>query len=67
MTSLALGPASRESVSPISGIQQRKSASQLMKDYPLVMDTKLKIIEILQVKIFLTTKSGRIFIMKYFK
>lgn len=49
MTSLALGQVSRESVAPISGIQQRKSASQLMKDYPLVMDTKLKIIEILQV------------------
>lgn len=28
--------------------QQRKSVTQLMKEYPLVMDTKLKIIEILQ-------------------
>lgn len=29
-------------------VQQRKSVSQLIKEYPLVMDTKLKIIEILQ-------------------
>lgn len=34
-------------VSPIT-VQQRKSVTQLMKEYPLVMDTKLKIIEILQ-------------------
>lgn len=36
-------------VSPSSiAVQQRKSVTQLMKEYPLVMDTKLKIIEILQ-------------------
>uniref|UniRef100_A0A182YFI7 Inositol 1,4,5-trisphosphate receptor n=1 Tax=Anopheles stephensi TaxID=30069 RepID=A0A182YFI7_ANOST len=46
MTSLTLGPISTAIVSPT--IQHRKSVSQLMKEYPLVMDTKLKIIEILQ-------------------
>lgn len=35
-------------VTPAISVQQRKSVSQLMKEYPLVMDTKLKIIEILQ-------------------
>lgn len=45
MTSFALGPVSRSVVSPTVG--QQKSA---MKEYPLVMDTKLKIIEILQVR-----------------
>lgn len=47
MTSLTLGPVGTAIVTP-SG-QQRKSVTQLMKEYPLVMDTKLKIIEILQV------------------
>ncbi|XP_058054159.1 inositol 1,4,5-trisphosphate receptor [Anopheles bellator] len=46
MTSLTLGPISTAIVSPT--IQHRKSVSQLLKEYPLVMDTKLKIIEILQ-------------------
>lgn len=46
MTSLTLGPMSP--VSPIPTIQRSKSVSQLLKEYPLVMDTKLKIIEILQ-------------------
>lgn len=46
MTSLTLGPISTAIVSPT--IQQRKSVSAYMKEYPLVMDTKLKIIEILQ-------------------
>ncbi|XP_055609347.1 inositol 1,4,5-trisphosphate receptor isoform X4 [Uranotaenia lowii] len=46
MTSLTLGPISTAIVSP--NIQHRKSVSQYMKEYPLVMDTKLKIIEILQ-------------------
>ncbi|XP_035787416.1 inositol 1,4,5-trisphosphate receptor-like isoform X2 [Anopheles albimanus] len=46
MTSLTLGPISTSIVAPT--IQHRKSVSQLMKEYPLVMDTKLKIIEILQ-------------------
>lgn len=35
-------------VTPAISVQQRKSVTQLMKEYPLVMDTKLKIIEILQ-------------------
>lgn len=35
-------------VTPSISIQQRKSVGQLLKEYPLVMDTKLKIIEILQ-------------------
>lgn len=42
MTSLALGPMKTPP------IQRSKSVSQIMKEYPLVMDTKLKIIEILQ-------------------
>ncbi|XP_065090609.1 inositol 1,4,5-trisphosphate receptor isoform X2 [Ochlerotatus camptorhynchus] len=46
MTSLTLGPISTALVSP--NIQHRKSVSQYLKEYPLVMDTKLKIIEILQ-------------------
>ncbi|XP_058465065.1 inositol 1,4,5-trisphosphate receptor isoform X5 [Malaya genurostris] len=46
MTSLTLGPISTAIVSP--NIQQRKSVSHYMREYPLVMDTKLKIIEILQ-------------------
>lgn len=49
MTSLALGPIGTAMVSPSSiAVQQRRSVTQLMKEYPLVMDTKLKIIEILQ-------------------
>lgn len=49
MTSLALGPIGTAMVSPSSiAVQQRKSVTLLMKEYPLVMDTKLKIIEILQ-------------------
>lgn len=48
MTSLALGPIGTAMVSPNIAVQQRKSVTQLMKEYPLVMDTKLKIIEILQ-------------------
>lgn len=46
MTSLTLGPMSP--VSAIPTVKRSKSVSQLMKEYPLVMDTKLKIIEILQ-------------------
>lgn len=49
MTSLTLGPVGTAIVTPTISAQQRKSVSQLMKEYPLVMDTKLKIIEILQV------------------
>lgn len=49
MTSLTLGPVGTAIVSPAISVQQRKSVTQLMKEYPLVMDTKLKIIEILQV------------------
>lgn len=48
MTSLALGPLSPTIAAPTIAIQQRKSVTQLMREYPLVMDTKLKIIEILQ-------------------
>lgn len=44
MGAVMLGPI----VTPAISVQQRKSVSQLMKEYPLVMDTKLKIIEILQ-------------------
>lgn len=46
MTSLALGPAGRNVVTTNAG---QHGKSQYMKEYPLVMDTKLKIIEILQV------------------
>lgn len=46
MTSLTLGPVGRVVVS--SNTNQSK-VSQFLKEYPLVMDTKLKIIEILQV------------------
>lgn len=49
MTSLALGPVGTAIVSPTISVKQRKSVTQMMKEYPLVMDTKLKIIEILQV------------------
>lgn len=49
MTSLTLGPIGSAIVSPTISVQQRKSVTQMMKEYPLVMDTKLKIIEILQV------------------
>lgn len=45
MTQLTLGGLSQKSVPTI---QRSKSMSQLLKEYPLVMDTKLKIIEILQ-------------------
>ncbi|KAM7363236.1 inositol 1,4,5,-trisphosphate receptor isoform 1-T15 [Cochliomyia hominivorax] len=48
MTSLALGSVGQVMATPAISLQQRKSVSQLMKEYPLVMDTKLKIIEILQ-------------------
>lgn len=48
MTSLTLGPVGTAIVTPSISVQQRKSVTQLMKEYPLVMDTKLKIIEILQ-------------------
>ncbi|EDW76206.1 uncharacterized protein Dwil_GK15332 [Drosophila willistoni] len=48
MTSLALGSMGQAIAAPAIALQQRKSVSQLMKEYPLVMDTKLKIIEILQ-------------------
>ncbi|XP_001359354.3 inositol 1,4,5-trisphosphate receptor isoform X2 [Drosophila pseudoobscura] len=48
MTSLALGSVGQAIAAPSMALQQRKSVSQLMKEYPLVMDTKLKIIEILQ-------------------
>lgn len=48
MTSLTLGPVGTAIVSPSISIKQRKSVTQMMKEYPLVMDTKLKIIEILQ-------------------
>ncbi|XP_039495318.1 inositol 1,4,5-trisphosphate receptor isoform X3 [Drosophila santomea] len=48
MTSLALGSVGQAIAAPTISLQQRKSVSQLMKEYPLVMDTKLKIIEILQ-------------------
>lgn len=50
MTSLTLGAAGLgRSVIPAA---VQKTPSQLKKEFPLVMDTKLKIIEILQVKIF---------------
>lgn len=48
MTSLTLGPIGTAMVTPAISVHQRKSVTQLMKEYPLVMDTKLKIIEILQ-------------------
>ncbi|XP_012156517.1 inositol 1,4,5-trisphosphate receptor isoform X2 [Ceratitis capitata] len=49
MTSLALGSVGQAIASPASlALQHRKSVSQMLKEYPLVMDTKLKIIEILQ-------------------
>jgi inositol 1,4,5-triphosphate receptor type 1 len=49
VTSLTLGAAglTRTVISP----SVQKKPSQLKKEYPLVMDTKLKIIEILQVYI----------------
>lgn len=48
MTSLTLGPGGRAVVTNNSG--QHGKSSQYLKEYPLVMDTKLKIIEILQVQ-----------------
>lgn len=47
VTGLTLGAAGigRNSISPAV----QKKTTQLKKEYPLVMDTKLKIIEILQV------------------
>lgn len=48
MTSLALGSVGQVMATPSISLEQRKSVSQLMKEFPLVMDTKLKIIEILQ-------------------
>ncbi|CRK96560.1 CLUMA_CG009888, isoform A [Clunio marinus] len=47
MTSLALGPKTPVST-VIPSTKRSTSVSQLMKEHPLVMDTKLKIIEILQ-------------------
>lgn len=47
MTSFALGPVGRSVVSSNSNQQLKNTA--YMKEYPLVMDTKLKIIEILRV------------------
>ncbi|CAO1407028.1 unnamed protein product [Diamesa hyperborea] len=47
MTSLTLGPMGPSMVKP-NHQHHRKSVTQLMKEFPLVMDTKLKIIEILQ-------------------
>ncbi|XP_053593161.1 inositol 1,4,5-trisphosphate receptor isoform X1 [Microplitis demolitor] len=44
MTSLALGPAGQS----MSGSSSPRSSPAAKKEYPLVMDTKLKIIEILQ-------------------
>lgn len=49
MTSLTLGPMGRAVVSPSTAAVK---GSQFMKEFPLVMDTKLKIIEILQVNIY---------------
>lgn len=46
MTSLTLGPLSPAIVTNSVSMQHRKSV--IMKEFPLVMDTKLKIIEILQ-------------------
>lgn len=57
MTSLTLGPIGTAMVSPAISVKQRKSVTQMMKEYPLVMDTKLKIIEILQV-ILLQIENG---------
>lgn len=45
MTSLTLGSVGRSGVATNSG----QKSTQYLKEYPLVMDTKLKIIEILQV------------------
>lgn len=47
MTSLTLGPNGRTLASTNSG--NHTKASLFHKEYPLVMDTKLKIIEILEV------------------
>lgn len=47
MTSFALGPVGRSVVNSNSNHPAKNTA--YMKEYPLVMDTKLKIIEILQV------------------
>ncbi|KAJ8955358.1 hypothetical protein NQ318_003454 [Aromia moschata] len=46
MTSLTLGSVGRTGVATNSS--QHGKGQQYMKEYPLVMDTKLKIIEILQ-------------------
>lgn len=46
MTNITLGP--KAPVTPMPLIQRSKSISQMIKEHPLVMDTKLKIIEILQ-------------------
>lgn len=46
MTQLTLGSPLVNKAIPT--IQRSKSVSQILKEYPLVMDTKLKIIEILQ-------------------
>ena len=47
VTSLTLGAAGL--TRPVMSPSVQKKPSQLKKEYPLVMDTKLKIIEILQV------------------
>ncbi|KAG5862348.1 hypothetical protein JTB14_024863 [Gonioctena quinquepunctata] len=46
MTSLTLGSSGKSTIATNSG--QHGKVTQQMKEYPLVMDTKLKIIEILQ-------------------
>jgi inositol 1,4,5-triphosphate receptor type 1 len=49
VTSLTLGAAGL--TRPVMSPSVPKKPSQLKKEYPLVMDTKLKIIEILQVNV----------------
>lgn len=51
VTGLTLGATGigRNSINPVI----QKKTTQLKKEYPLVMDTKLKIIEILQVLFYL--------------
>lgn len=61
MTSLTLGPVGRSVVANNSN--QHGKSTQFMKEYPLVMDTKLKIIEILQV----WTLNITIELMQFFK
>lgn len=61
MTSFALGSVTRSVVTPVSGEQKT-----LLKEYPLVMDTKLKIIEILQVANSFFLSIFFLFISTYF-